>query len=180
MLHPPLHRLFFAFRPPAGAVGHIAAEQGRFGPGRRIRCRHFHITTAILADYATFPQAQADRMIAAGDMLPVDAFRLILDLAVASDSSVALRPSEPLPALHAFQKRLAHAMRDAGLAMRPRWRFHPHMTLLYRAGLRFAAPVDAISWQATEFVLIHSLVGLGRHEVLARWPLRVSRAAALC
>jgi 2'-5' RNA ligase len=31
--------------------------------------------------------------------------------------------------------------------------------------------IEPITWTVNEFVLVRSLVGQGRHEVLARWPL---------
>ena len=173
MLHPPLHRLFFALLPPDGAIDYIASEQRRFAPGHLVFPRHFHITSGILSDYPVFPRACAERMIRAGDSISPQAIRVILNLVAASSRSIALRPSETVPALHVFQRVLAAAMRDAGLSMRPHWRFNPHMTLLYRYGLRFAVPVDAVSWLATEFVLVDSLVGLTHHEILKRWPLIV-------
>jgi 2'-5' RNA ligase len=48
----------------------------------------------------------------------------------------------------------------------------PHMTLLYTDKFVEKQPIEPIRWMAREFVLIHSYVGLGRHEIAARWPLR--------
>jgi len=160
VLHPPLHRLFFALLPPDGLIDHIAREQRRFGPGHPIRAGHFHITSGILRDCPVFPRGCAERMIRAGDAVSGQAIRIILDLVAGSPRSVALCPSEAVPGLQRFQGRLAAAMRDMGVSMRPGWRFSPHMTLLYREGVKFVVPVDAISWHATEFVLVDSLVGL--------------------
>ncbi len=47
----------------------------------------------------------------------------------------------------------------------------PHVSLLWD---KAAAPkefIEPISWVATEFVLLDSVSGEGRHEVLGRWPL---------
>jgi 2'-5' RNA ligase len=48
----------------------------------------------------------------------------------------------------------------------------PHMTLMYPAQFVEKQPVDPIRWRAGEFVLIDSLQGHGRHEIVGRWPLR--------
>jgi 2'-5' RNA ligase len=54
----------------------------------------------------------------------------------------------------------------------PRRFFTPHIRLLYDR-LRVAErPIAPVTWMVREFVLVNSLVGLGRHEVLARWTLR--------
>ena len=36
-----------------------------------------------------------------------------------------------------------------------------------------------VSWVANEFVLVDSLIGQGRYEVLARWPLRGAAAPVM-
>jgi 2'-5' RNA ligase len=48
----------------------------------------------------------------------------------------------------------------------------PHMTVMYTKQFVEKQPIDLIWWKATEFVLIDSLQGQGRHEIVGRWPLR--------
>jgi 2'-5' RNA ligase len=43
---------------------------------------------------------------------------------------------------------------------------------MYPAQFVEKQPVDPIRWRAGEFVLIDSLQGHGRHEIVGRWPLR--------
>ena len=47
----------------------------------------------------------------------------------------------------------------------------PHVTLLYDDALIDEHPVAPISWTATEFVLVHSLLGRTKHVILDRWAL---------
>jgi 2'-5' RNA ligase len=49
--------------------------------------------------------------------------------------------------------------------------YTPHVTLAYGMPWIAARPVDAVSWNVREFVLMHSLLGRTRHIALARWPL---------
>jgi 2'-5' RNA ligase len=49
--------------------------------------------------------------------------------------------------------------------------YTPHMTLLYDPRYLAAREVTPVEWTAREFVLIHSLIGKARYEVLGRWPL---------
>jgi 2'-5' RNA ligase len=168
------HRLLYALRPPEDAVDYIMEEQRRFGPGWRIREEHLHVTLAISNDYSTFPWGLADRMVAVGDRVAADPFRFILNQVAASRRSVAMRPSKALSPLSHFQRQLDTGMAIAGIAGRTDWRFSPHLTLLYRHGKLFSSWTDAVSWTVTDFVLIHSYVGLTRHEELGRWRLGAS------
>lgn len=61
------------------------------------------------------------------------------------------------------------AMRECGL--RAADGFVPHMTFGYGPGLVPRQPVESIGFVPKEFVLIHSLRGLGIHRFLDRWPL---------
>jgi 2'-5' RNA ligase len=49
--------------------------------------------------------------------------------------------------------------------------FVPHMTLAYDQKHIRPVPVEPITFTAREFVLIHSLKGLGIYRFLGRWPL---------
>ena len=46
------------------------------------------------------------------------------------------------------------------------------MTLFYPGGPPLQRRIKPFEWQADELLLIRSLLGRGRHEILRRWPLR--------
>ena len=48
----------------------------------------------------------------------------------------------------------------------------PHVTLAWSEIVVPEHYVEPVTWTVREFVLIDSLQGAGRHEVLGRWPLR--------
>ena len=73
-------------------------------------------------------------MIAVGDRIAADPFRVIFDQLGGSSRSIVLRPSERIAALLGFQRRLAEALAHAGVRTRAGARFSPHLTLLYRGG----------------------------------------------
>jgi 2'-5' RNA ligase len=50
--------------------------------------------------------------------------------------------------------------------------YTPHLTLLYDDLPLAPRPTDAIIWKAEELLLVRSLLGQSRHELLARLPLR--------
>jgi len=84
---------------------------------------------------------------------------------------LALQGDDGVFGLLVLQHRLGRVMENAGLG-RANPHYTPHMTLLY--GDRFVAdePVKPIRWAVHEFVLVHSLLGRSRYNVLARFPLR--------
>lgn len=170
----PLHRLFFALRPPPAEACRIGALRdglaGELAIGSEVSDGRLHITLAIGEDFALFDPAMAAVMVRIGDALAGEPVPVALGRLVGSGSSIALRPDRPVPRLRAFQRALGERMRCLGLA-REGWRFDPHMTLGYRQGTPFRQAVPPIEWEAREFVLIHSVAGRTIHRELGRWPL---------
>lgn len=79
--------------------------------------------------------------------------------------------SEEIVPLLAFRRRLSDALSAAGLAPEPVADFTPHVTLLYGDRAVAQREVDPVDWTVRDFVLIRSMVGLGRHVELGRWAL---------
>lgn len=179
MRHPPVHRLFFALRPPEDAWEQLAREQWRFGPGHEVRPHHLHMTLAITNDFLTYPEREADEMERIGDTVIARQCPVVLDLAVASKRSVMLTPSETLHAVDELHLLLRAGMSVSEARLRTRWRHSAHMTLLYRDGKPFIKPAHIMSWRATEFVLIHSLAGLNQHKTLKCWQLTMPERPTL-
>jgi 2'-5' RNA ligase len=167
----PFHRLFFALRPPPSAAAYIRDGSTWLGPGKWVRPEHFHVTLNILDDWPFLPLELLAAMIAVGDRMAAKPFRVIFDQLNGSARSIVLRPSERIATLCEFQASLAAALARAGIATRRDARFSPHLTLIYRSRPDFTAAVDAVSWTATEFLLIESLVGWTEHKVRGRWTL---------
>jgi 2'-5' RNA ligase len=168
----PLHRLFYALRPPPAAAFHIDDRCAWLRPaGRRVGRDRLHVTLNILDDRPFLPHDVLAAMVAVGDAVAADPFRIVFDQLSGSRRSVVLRPSERIAALHGFQRQLAQGLAHAGVATRRDARFSPHITLLHRGRSGFTEAVDAVSWRVEEFFLIESLVGWTRHVVRGRWAL---------
>ncbi len=167
-----LHRLLVAAKPPPALAARIGRLRDAVMPaGKPVADDRLHITLFITHDHPGFPVALAARI---GEILASIApppARVVLDRLIAGGHSLLLVPSEPVRGLIALQGQIGAALVRAGIAPRARWRFSPHITLGYggRSGLDRA--IDPISWPVGELVLIHSLVGQGRHVTLGRWPL---------
>ncbi len=82
-----------------------------------------------------------------------------------------LQGDEGVIGLLVLQQRLGRLMENAGLG-RADPHYTPHMTLLYGDRTVDDEAVRPISWAVREFVLVHSLLGRSRYNILARFPLR--------
>ncbi|MEA3031007.1 MAG: 2,3-cyclic 3-phosphodiesterase [Sphingomonadales bacterium] len=168
----PLHRLFYALRPPPAAASHLHDRCAWLRPAhRRVGPDRLHITLNILDDRPCLPLDLLAAMVAVGDAVAANPFRIIFDQLSGGRRSIVLRPSEKIAALHRFQRHLAEGLAHAGVETRRDARFSPHITLLHRGCSGFTEAVDPVSWRVEEFFLIESLVGWTRHVVRGRWPL---------
>lgn len=172
MREPLGHRFFFALLPPIQLARIVANAAHWFeGTGRPLRPDRLHVTMFILPDFARYMEAVVKLLLGVGNGLAAAPVEMMLDRVVGSRSSVALKPSHRIDLLASLRRELVDGARTAGIPERPDYRFAPHVTLGYREGAPFQERVKPISWRANEVVLIHSLLGQTRHEVLGRWPL---------
>ncbi len=166
-----LHRLFFALKPPQrqsrliGLVRDAVPEEHTPVTNDRL-----HMTLAITNDYRRLDEALVDRMKAIGDTIQGEPVPVRLDRLVGSMDAVTLRPTGQPRELADLQRQLGRLSDYWGIT-RTGWSYSPHVTLLYWQSQPFFRPVDQIEWQAEELLLIQSLVGATRHNILARWPL---------
>lgn len=167
----PLHRLFYALRPPRLAAEAIEEDTAWLGRNRRVGPRRLHVTLNILDDWETRPTHLLDAMVRIGGEIAAAPFRVVFDWLNGSPRSVVLRPSERIGALYAFQQRLAAELFQAGIPSRAGVRFSPHLTLVHRGRPDIDEPAMPVSWRVEEFVLIESLVGWTEHRVYGCWRL---------
>lgn len=180
---PSTDRLFFALLPDAAAIARIEKLvndlQGDFGlKGKPLGAQRFHVTLHVVGDFPHFPQAHADasvRVAQAATAMPT--FKLCFDRVGsfsrnARNMPLVLLGDDGLVGVRALQQALDLAMAQIGLGHGLREHHSPHLTLLYDDRHVAAQPIEPITWTAREFVLVRSLIGQSRHEVLARLPLR--------
>jgi RNA 2',3'-cyclic 3'-phosphodiesterase len=131
-----------------------------------------HATMLPLGDRLALDAATLAGAMAALGTMAAARFRIVFDRMEAARDKVVLNGSEPIRGALRFQDRLHEALRGAGLAV-PRRTIRPHITLDYRwSGPPGSAPIDPISWQVGDYVLIESVYGQGRHIEHGRWALR--------
>lgn len=170
-----LHRYFFALLPDEVSARRIRAfAEGQFGPRGLLRPERLHVTLAITSDFDAHQPALVEALLRAGDEVAAAPFELLLNELNGGHRTTALRPAHSQPPLRTLQAEIAQAMTAQGVAMRPEWSFSPHVTLLYRDGQPVWRAVDDLGWPVHDFVLIESLVGMTRHQILRRWPLHAA------
>lgn len=84
---------------------------------------------------------------------------------------LVLRAGRDSAALTMLHRAVGEALTRAGLGRWVRPHFTPHITLLYDRRLVDEHPIESLGWTVTDFVFVHSLLGQGVHNHLARWPL---------
>jgi len=175
------HYLFFAIRPDAGAaqqIGRLAAEFGaRHGlTGRPVAARRLHISLNFVGKLGKPDPQVIGRAIAAVAGLNLPPFVVALDRVGTWGRGDGGRPlvmwaDDGVIGVRQLHAAIHEALAPTGLVPRIEPNIEPHLTLLRdraEAPLEFIAPVK---WTVEEFVLLDSLRGEGRHEVLGRWRL---------
>lgn len=171
----PFFRLFFALLPPPGVAAEIGWWRDWSGWRRSpVSDDRLHMTFLRLGDFAASPSGLVARLAALRLRLP--ACRIVLDRMIVDGEAARLVASERILALGSAHRLLRDSLVRRGLALPRRMRFSPHVTLHYDPGPGGATWIDAISWRATELVLIESIVGRHVHEIRGRWPLRSAAA----
>ncbi|MGZ3276221.1 MAG: 2'-5' RNA ligase family protein [Caulobacteraceae bacterium] len=170
------HRLFFAVQPDEETGERMVRFARRLTlserlGGRPVDRRRLHVTLMMVCRSAGPPS------------------HAVLDLALRAANRVALRPfTAAFDRVQSWQasagplvlvggdgvsglERLHHALSEAHGAT-PVPHFTPHVSLIWNGRFLPERVIEPFSWSVREFVLIHSIQGRGRHDVLARWRLR--------
>lgn len=176
-----LHNVFFEARPTAAAAVRI----GRIGQDLvRSQClvtkllplERLHVSLFSVGLFSgTYPPAVINAAKAIADNVSMAPFTVAFDR-VANFAggngrrALVLTGGEGVAGLVRLQQALSLAMKKAGLGLRQRDEFTPHVTMMY-ADHMCDFPIEPVSWIVDEFVLVDSLWGQSRHVQLGRWPL---------
>ena len=184
----PTDRLFFALFPSDEAIPQIVKTSQQLRDehgltGKSLSNDRLHVTLHHVGDYAGgLPNGLVETAQDVASTMAMPAFEVTFDRAMSFAGRPRNRPfvmrgneriNGGLSALMAFQKTMYLAMCRAGLqGPRANAKFAPHVTLMYDDQGIADQPVEAVSWTAHDFVLVHSLLGQTRHIHLGRWPAR--------
>lgn len=178
----PTDALFLALVPPAAKILLIGERTQQLRKDHGLRGRPLapsclHVSLHGLGTHHGVPSSLIDVASAAAASVRMPPFDVNFDRALSFTNKRRTRPfvlraSRGTVALSAFRCALGEAMTKAGLGRWVTRHFTPHMTLLYDRILVEEHEIETLNWTVTEFVLVHSFVGQGRHDHLARWPLQ--------
>ncbi|MGZ5908375.1 MAG: 2'-5' RNA ligase family protein [Reyranella sp.] len=173
-------RLLFWAVPDAGSVGAVAKLRQELRAKHRLRGKpiateRLHVTLHHVGDFAGLPEGIVARAEAVASGLAMRPFKVEFNGALSfrgrpGNSPFVLQGDEGVIGLLVLQHRLGRLMENAGLG-RADPHYMPHMTLLYDDRVVADEAVKPIGWAVHEFVLVHSLLGRSRYNVLARFPL---------
>ncbi|MGQ0697051.1 MAG: RNA 2',3'-cyclic phosphodiesterase [Panacagrimonas sp.] len=182
-----LDRLFFALWPDEATRSELGAAathlRQKLRPvGRWIGAHRYHLTLHFLGDYATLPQALAQRAAEAAAKVRSPRFELKLDQAGSfGNRSIPwwLGPEHAPPELKQLWRAIRDALQAHSVPYDTKLRLTPHITVLRDAAHVLApTPVPAVEWKVDQFVLIHSHLGeASAYRVLGSWPLVSAEAA---
>ena len=187
------HDLYYFLYPPplvAEAARHaLLRAQGalQLGRGDPMPNDRLHITLHSLGRFLNgVPREVLDLALAAGGAMDYEPFGVSLNLLQSRGGGRAGKlgtvelaaQAGAARELRGFQRALGNTMRRMGFGeSQIRSHFNPHMTLHYQHQGIGRTTVAPITWTAMQFALVDSLYGLGRHEVLGRWPLEARQQA---
>ena len=174
--------LFFAVLPPpatAASIARLARDlRDKHGlTGKLLRPESLHVSLLFAGYHGRMPPQTLDALIEAAGTVVMPWFRVGFDRVVSFRNTgkrpLVLGGDDGVSGLIWLRDRLVAATMDvAGGIPTARGAFTPHLTLLYDEADIGEEPVEDISWTVSEFVLVRSHFGQGRHSVLRRWKLR--------
>lgn len=172
------HSLFFALLPSTEDAQRIAqlaetlrAEHGL--AGKLLLPERLHVTLRDLGGYEDgVPEDVVAAAKAAAAAVSMPRFDVVFDrlLHFPASRAVVLRSGTPSAPLAALAQTLSQAVQQAGLRTKPGGT--AHMTLMYDERGVPERGIEPVCWTATEFVLVHSLVGKTEHVAVGRWSLQ--------
>jgi 2'-5' RNA ligase len=171
------HRLFFAAQPDsetAQAIAAFAADLRRdHDLGGAVRPQELlHITLAFVGRTPGPPEQEViDHALQAGAAVTARPFVVALNR-VQKWTPVVLVGDEGVVGIDLLHARLTRA-----LGREPDPGFKAHMSLIWNSKPLAERAVPSIRFAVREFVLIHSIQGQSRHDVLGRWPLATPKNA---
>ena len=175
------HRHFFALLPEAhaaarmeGAAQRLLSRHPRLGrPMPRAR---LHVSLNGLGLGLDPGEPRIRRAVRAAAEVRPPAFRVAFNRVATfgrgeGPRAVVLRGDEGVLGVDLLQTALHAALVEASLVRRRPRAFEAHVTLVRGQGEVPETPVPTISWTVREFLLVHSIVGRGCYDVVARFPL---------
>jgi 2'-5' RNA ligase len=162
----------------AGRIERLAADlRQRHGlKGRATPAPRLHLSLNFVGTFRGPPtRAVMEKAAALADKVALAPFVVTLNQVESWNGEphpLVLLGDEGVIGVELLHTALHKALAAGTMAPRREPQIWPHVSLLWDRTQVAREFVEPISWTAREFVLLDSVFGEGRHEVLGRWPLR--------
>lgn len=173
------HRIFFALRPDPAATqdAHRLAHTRRGLGGWLMPPDRLHVSLNHVASAAEVPRDCVARALEAASAVAARPFLVAFNRLATwggkpGDRAVVLWGDDGVTGAFGLHAALHEALAAAGVVRPLAAPFEPHLTLLRKERDRPPEFIAPVRWWVREFLLIDSLHGEGRHDVLGRWSLR--------
>lgn len=176
--------LFFAIQPPLVARSEIVEFTTRYRRVNGLRGRPrspslLHVPLFGIGQYPRAPREVIDQVSRIADTVTTRAFDVAFDEVEtfghdpSRASAHVLTGGDGVIGVFGLRDDLGPILEAAGFRAPPLPK--PHVTIHYDRGIVASTGIPPIRWRVEDFVLIRSLYGESRHEVIGRWPLAGSR-----
>jgi len=169
--------LFFAVLPDEQTAARLIDVQTHLVNRHRLRGKlmepdRLHVTLRLVGNYDGLRESVVDEAKRAADSIVMAPFDVAFShAATLGGEAFALFRGQGSDALVALGDAIGVAMAKVGLKSSASQFKTPHISLLRAPSRVPEEPVEPVHWTASEFVLIHSLIGKHEHRIKARWPL---------
>jgi 2'-5' RNA ligase len=180
------HRIFFALQLDAAAAARAQDLAVRLGRASRASgltpLERLHVSLNFVGVCSALSRDLVDRACATAGGVAAPSFVVALNRASVwkggGQCPLVLWGDEGAFGVERLHSAIHTGMVGIGLARGAERPFWPHLTIGWGAEPPLDVAVDPVSWRVGSFVLLDSIVGEGRHEVLGRWPLAPPQASS--
>jgi RNA 2',3'-cyclic 3'-phosphodiesterase len=174
------YKLYFALQPPPEVAEQALRLLQSLRPAERFTAKamppaRLHVSLNWVGGFGRPPTGIVDKARDVGAAVlvrPFDiSFNRIGTWRSGDPPPLVLWGDEGVIGVEGLYKALHRAMVGPGMAPRRETPLEPHLTLMRDQAVMPEAFIDPIRWTAREFVLLQSVYGEGRLDVLARFPL---------
>lgn len=157
--------LYLMLKTPAAVAEAIWRQSRALGIDSNYGRDRYHITLLPIGDARYLPQTLLALLLKALSSFQAEPFELALNRLDGN----ALKGGT-MPALDAFQRMLVEHLLTVGFPVDD-YDFRPHLSLIYGEWQPRRSAIPPIRWRVEELLLVKSLPGRGRHELVTHVPL---------
>lgn len=173
MRSPSFYRYFLGFQPDATTLRHVRNISDVLALGSAtVAEARLHLTLFVLAEIREPSTDIAERIDAVLWPATLTAALIKLGKATSGANGAYVKSIGRRSEIQHLYQQLTMLLAPVGIdPLHRKSGLNPHITLSYQRDLPVAHIMHPFEWVPQELLLIESCVGIGVHNVIARWPL---------